>query len=333
DYYNQITILLKERISGNEELSFYENWLSKVELAINKNDFENALIYMYEIQESVLTAGYVEEYVRISKLLFSRIDFSKHIKNETPYFKYELEQFADVLSQTSDFELARKVIDKYESEIKGKGKDYILLCKMWCRFYWNSNDFGKAIEWGEKASSISKEAGVESDDHTLNLAKRDSKEENRVKEALTYFLRGSELDAIVYSNVELSSLSAHYYGNIGRCLFILGDRDKAKQCYCRSYLLCYVEEHSDRFNNRGFIAYWIGQLFHRLDEYKVAYLFFRNSIHYWDKHNPNKAKQVHKELEAIEGELSDLEELKKMDISLIEKYCQEKCHDQIELNH
>ena len=41
NYYDRVTFVLKERLSGNEELSFYENWSNKVELAVNKNDFSD----------------------------------------------------------------------------------------------------------------------------------------------------------------------------------------------------------------------------------------------------------------------------------------------------
>jgi len=83
DYYDKVTYVLKERLSGNETLSFYENWTSKIELAVNKNDFKKALATLEEISLSIQTAGYFEEYIRIAKFVFTKIDYEKYIANET----------------------------------------------------------------------------------------------------------------------------------------------------------------------------------------------------------------------------------------------------------
>ena len=56
---------------------------------------------------------------------------------------------------------------------------------MYCKYYWNKLDYEKSIEWGDKGLLLLKqsEADITVDiEHTLYLAKRDSRNKERIKE-------------------------------------------------------------------------------------------------------------------------------------------------------
>jgi len=323
DYYNKITYVLKKRLSGNESLSFYENWTNKVELAINKNDYPLALSALQEITDSILTAGYFEEYFRISKLLFKHIDFNKYYNNETPYFITQIISIVNLASEIGEFETAREVLESFKSVIKSKGRDYVIYCKLECSFYWNKLDNTEAIKWGEIALNLVKSGKLEIDfdlEHTLNLAKRDSREDKNVKEALTFFLKGNDIDILTTTPIN-ENLSAHFFGNLGRCYYFYKEYAYAKALLYRSFHLCYVIENSSKFLNRGYASYWMGQILQKEGENKMAYFFFSNCIYYWKKHSPHRAKRVDDERKVLQREIPDIEDIFKMDENTIENQC------------
>ncbi len=164
DYYNKVTYVLKERLSGNESLSFYENWTNTVELAINKGDFILALSTLQEITDSILTAGYFEEYFRVSKLLFKKIDFFKSYNNETRYFISQIESFVVLSSEINEFKSGRYVLDNFKNVINSKSKDYVIYCKLECTYNWNKLDNKEAIKWGELAIKLVKGSNLDIED-------------------------------------------------------------------------------------------------------------------------------------------------------------------------
>jgi tetratricopeptide (TPR) repeat protein len=324
DYYDKVTYVLKERLSGNESISFYENWTNKVELAVNKNDFKKALFTLEEIAESIKTAGYFEEYIRISKLIFNNIDFDRHLNNETVYFVSQLSNLITVTSESSDFETARKFLNKFRDALKDKGKNYISYCKLECTYSWNKLEFTEAIKWGEKAQLLITNSKVGEDtelEHSLNLAKRDSRTEKAVNEALNFFLKGFDINDLLKDNAVDANLGAHYYGNLGRCYYFLNNYDYAERCYFKSFRLCYREENANKYLNRGYISYWLGQVLQKHGNYEIAYFFFNNCLFYWQRHSPHRAKRVQEEVNVLRNEIVDMEDILKIDHETIENQC------------
>lgn len=333
DYYNKVTYILKERLSGNESLSFYENWTNKVELAINKNDFPLALSALQEITDSILTAGYFEEYFRVSKMLFNKIDFTKNYTNETPNFIVQIVSFIELSSEINEFDSARFVLDNFKIIINNKSKDYIICCKLECSYYWHKLENKDAIKWGEKALSLVKNSKVDIDfelEHVLNLAKRDSREETHLNEALIFFLKGRDIIELVNSQIDYN-LTAHYYGNLGRCYFFLKKYDTAKALYFRAFHLSYKEEISSKFMNRGFASYWIGQVLQKISENKMAFFFYSNCIFYWKKHSPHRAQRVEEEIQILKREIPDINDIMKLDNDTIENQCKIYNEKQLQL--
>lgn len=333
DYYNKVTYVLKERLSGNESLGFYENWTNKVELAINKEDYPLALSTLQEITDSILTAGYFEEYFRVTKLLFKRIDFAKTYNNEVPYFVSQISSYVTLASEINELVEGRNVLDTFRDVINSKGKYYIVYCKLECTYHWNKLDNVEAVKWGERALELvkSSKADIDTDlEHSINLAKRDTREEKYIRESLDYFLKGRIIENIVNGQID-HNLSAQYYGNLGRCYFLLNEFDYALALYSRAFILSYDEEISTKFLNRGFVSHWIGQLLHKVSKNRMSYFFYSNCLFYWRKHSPHRASRVEDEVKILQREMSDVEDLLKLDIETIESQCKKYCNKQLQL--
>lgn len=243
DYYDKVTYILKKRLSGNETLQFYEKWTNKVELAINKRDYRKALVTLEEISVPIQTAGFIEEFFRVTKLTYDSIDFNKAIENEYPNFISTLSSIVTIASELGNFNYAEQTIKRYADIVKNKGYHYIILCELYCKYYWNKLDYEKSIEWGDKGLLLLKqsEADITVDiEHTLYLAKRDSRNKERIKEALDFFLRGYSLYDIINDNIQ-EELPSYFYGNIGRCLYLSNDFNNALICYQKTFTLVYKE--------------------------------------------------------------------------------------------
>ena len=180
----------------------------------------------------IQTAGFIEEFFRVTKLTYDSIDFNKAIENEYPNFISTLSSIVTIASELGNFNYAEQTIKRYADIVKNKGYHYIILCELYCKYYWNKLDYEKSIEWGDKGLLLLKqsEADITVDiEHTLYLAKRDSRNKERIKEALDFFLRGYSLYDIINDNIQ-EELPSYFYGNIGRCLYLSNDFNNALIC-------------------------------------------------------------------------------------------------------
>ncbi|NVK42530.1 MAG: TIR domain-containing protein [Oceanospirillaceae bacterium] len=324
NYYNKITYVLREQITGKHPLDFYENWSNQIELAVNKNDFTEALRGLNEISESIQIAGYQDEYLRICKILFGRMDFERHLKLGTPYFERELNIYISVLSNIGNFEIAEKTIERYGSSFSEKSNSYVNYCDSKCYLFWSKQEYSEAIFWGEKAEKLSKDGQLERSDHNLYLALRDSRVTENVSRSLEYFLYGMNLEEILSSN-QNEDLSAHFYGNLGRCLHYLKRDEEAIICFKRSFLLCYKEEHANVLMNRGYASHWLAQSLNKLNEGTLSYFFYHNCHYYWSKYSPHRAKQVKEEISVLKNNFKNLTDLERVDHEQIESKCINYC--------
>ena len=99
---------------------------------------------------------------------------------------------------------------------------------------------------------------------------------------------------------------AHFYGNIGRCLFLAGRLDEALVCYVKSaQLLEDSRSHRDRLN-KGYIRLWIGGLLVQQGEYELAAASYRASACIWKECSPPRSTEAQEGLKALIAEHPDL---------------------------
>ena len=92
---------------------------------------------------------------------------------------------------------------------------------------------------------------------------------------------------------------AHFYGNIGRCLFLIDRLDEALVCYVKSaQLLQESRAHSDRLN-KGYIRSWTAELLLQQEKFELAAASYRAAVCMWIDSSPPRAVQAKDKLETL----------------------------------
>ena len=275
-----------------------DHWIRKADFHINFERFEEATSTIAEVGQSLRSRGYSEELVRLAVRLFEHINWAEACSS--------FRDFDDV------FEMAVKAmieaghretpgyLSQFESAIPGMSSQYILLCDLRCYAEWYQGNHESAIAWGEKGESLRDSTSVDtrySTMHNLSLARRDS---GRVESALEGFLGDEELDDVVSASGP-EHKGAHFFGNIGRCLFYLERFDEALICYVKSAKLLETEAEPDSRLNKGYIRLWFGELLEARFEREMAALMYRAAFYMWRDRSPPRADGAHSKLEKLAG--------------------------------
>ena len=123
-----------------------------------------------------------------------------------------------------------------------------------------------------------------------------SKIEN-IKLALNHFLRGEELEDIL-NNIKVE-LGGHFYGNIGKCLELLGDKENALTCYFISFDILVKERNSYSILNTGYAASWIFNLLKNSKEKKNSLYFYNMALNNWEKTAPPRANKLRETMDLV----------------------------------
>ena len=294
-YYEQFIYILKPKLSSGMNLSAFQNWTSKIELQINKRDYKPALIALEEVSSSILSAGFSEEYLRVAEKLFHSIDWSKAIENEYTYFDSQFSTLTTILTQFGKFSECEELLNQYSELIPGKSSQYLSYCSEKCYLFWYQEKFNQAIEIGEYGVFLLSESGVADNyslKHNLALSHRDSKKEKNIKEALNYFLKGENIEDVI-DNVN-EDLGGHFYGNIGKCLELLNDKENALTCYHISILILFKEDNSHSRLNIGYAGYWIYNILKSSKNKLNSLYFLKLSIDSWKQSSPPRLIEMKK---------------------------------------
>ncbi|WBX72004.1 NB-ARC domain-containing protein [Tenacibaculum retecalamus] len=299
-YYDQFIYILKPKLSSDMNLSSFQNWTSKIELQINKGDYKPALVALEEVSSTILSAGFSEEYLRVAEKLFHLIDWNKAIENEYPYFDSQFSILTTTLTQFGKFTECEELLNQYSSLIPGKSSQFLSYCSQKCYFFWYQEKFKEAIEIGEYGVFLLSESGIADNyslRHNLALSHRDSEIEKNIKDALTYFLKGENIENVI-NNVN-EDLGGHFYGNLGKCLELLNDQSNALTCYYISITILFKEDNSHSKLNIGYAASWIFNILKLTKEKLNSLYFLKLGINTWEKSSPPKAITLKKTWEKL----------------------------------
>lgn len=323
-YYDKFIYILKPRLNENLTFSDFQNWISKVELHINNEDYVSALSVLEEVASSILTAGYVEEFLRVSEKLFSSIKLKTAIDNEYPYFSSLFFKMTTTLTQFGRFEQSDYYLEEFAKVIPGKGNHFLSYCSEKCYYFWFQDKFKEAIENGEYGVYLLDESGVfdaSSLRHNLALAYRDSGEVQNIKLALKHFLKGEILEDVL-NNIKVE-LGGHFYGNIGRCLELLGDKENALTCYYISLDILVKEYNSYSILNIGYAASWIFNILKVTKEKKSSLYFYNMALNNWEKTAPPRATKLKASLDLVSIDSQIKLQIEKLPKWKIDTYCKE----------
>ncbi|MEN8185528.1 MAG: NB-ARC domain-containing protein [Bacteroidota bacterium] len=299
NYYDNVICVLRERLNWNMSFKDFEQWTSKIELEVNNHDFKSALITLKEVEDPLLTAGYLTEFIRVSNLIFSNIDWRNAVSEEYSYFNELLKVYITTLTELGRTVKANDLIAKYSNTIHGKGGNYINYCEINCYYHWFSGDYENAIKWGERIVELKKSENGNHIINSLALAWRDSKEDKNIDKAIKFFLEGEDIKEVIKPQIIKNELNGPFYGNIGRCLFFKKDYDNAITCYRKSYQMLDKEKVTDTDMNKGFAFLWICEALFEKKDYKSALFFAKNASHLWENISPPKAKIANNLIENI----------------------------------
>lgn len=299
NYYDNAICLLRERLNWKMPFKDFEQWTSKIELEVNNHDFKGALITLKEVEEPLLTAGYLMEFTRVAELIFSNINWQDAVTEEYSYFNELLKSFISTLTELGQAIKANDYIVKYSKSIQGKGGDYINLCEINCYYYWFIDDYENAIKWGERVLELKKNEEGKNIINSLALSWRDSKDPKKIKKALNYFLEDENLKDVIHPDKIKEELNGPFYGNIGRCLYFNNQYDEAIIAYKKSFKMIDRAKNSTTDLNKGYALLWIGETLYKKKDIKTAIYFITAATNIWKEISPPKAKKSEQVLNEI----------------------------------
>ena len=233
-YYDKFVFVLKERLSYKLSFDEFLNFTNKAELSINGGDFQSAITTLWEVHSAMSAGGYIEEFLRVSKLLFNAFKWSK--KNIAKITNYESLLQCVIVSavQYGDDQFADSLLNKFESLIENKEESYIRLCYLKSYTLWFRRDFDEAVSMCEEASYLLKRAdqpdkyGVH---HNQALAYRDSGNDENICKALDYFLNNNDLSELINARSVPKEGNGSLLGNVGKCLALQNELENALICF------------------------------------------------------------------------------------------------------
>ena len=312
---------IKHRLTERPPLSVLLYWTQNAELDIVVGNIDDAFATLMEVCGAFLMSAYPRELARITRLLFSSIDWvSEHAKFAS--FESVFYSHIRILSHLGKTKEVDSLLDEYERTVPNRDVRYIRYCELRCNSLWFRYAFAEAVEWGERGQNLFEASGVDSKlsagiTHSLALAERDA---GRPELALPIFLDGRALAEVVDPDELDEKRGDHHYGNIGRCLHFMGQIDSALVCYQKSALLIERSQETVNITNKGYARAWIGELLAGREELTLAYAFLRSAFRLWEQVAPPKALAVSRQIMEIEARAGNRFDIKD---SEIDKVCLE----------
>jgi tetratricopeptide (TPR) repeat protein len=280
------------------------NWIAKIEICAENGRLSDALTTLHEIQSTLLSRGFVEEFLRLALLVIANYTPPDN-PAEVKKFDATAEKFVDVLGDLGRYEEADAWIGRLAKTVVGKSARYIWLCDVRAYAFWirgRFEDAKAAAAEGVQLKSLSHIDTEHDCGHTLALAQRDSGE---VAPALSYFLAGETLEIVVALRPANLKRGGEFYGNIGRCLQLMGRFDDALICLRKSACLLESSEASNTLLNRGWAALWVGEILRTNGAFDKAYLAFRSAFAKWKVVSPGRASRAQIDSESLVEKLAD----------------------------
>ena len=320
-FFDTIIIHLRPKKAQSISANNIENWIVRAELQVNMGECERAIDTIIEVQESMFSYGFREEFIRIADKIMTELDWSSPMVQGAKCLQF-LFTTAESLMELGRFVEADSLLNRIEQTLPGKTAAYIGLCSARCYSYWLRENYERAIYWGECGINLQKSGITTSFDcsNNLALAKRDSGD---IDSALTFFLKGYSLVDVLDEKIPVEQISGAFYGNIGRCLFKRGDFVDALTCYSISQANLAAETSSQSLANQGYAHLWIGDALEKQSDWHNAYLFYKRAFYLWSKLKPVKADEPNQKAGLLLKEHPELEDLQNLEEWTVEHQCKQ----------
>ena len=251
----------------------------------------------------------------------SEVDWTEAVIKNYKHFDWVVQELAEQFSHLGRYREVDELAQKYEEVIIGKSARFINLCNLRCQSYWIRREFEKAIDWGTKGVSLKRTAHVDTNfdcDHNLALAQRDSGE---VAPALKYFLKDQTVDELLDQSQSGESRASHVFGNVGQCLWLLGETRNALKCVRRSAMMLETETDSNSLLNQGWAAFWLGDILEGSGRPDLAYAFLKRAQRKWTTSSPIKAELARSRIDALLSKQADIGKFTVLTENELERKC------------
>jgi len=189
--------------------------------------------------------------------------------------------------------------------------------------YWLRGDFEAAKDWGRRGVDLKRTANVDTKfdcAHDLALAQRDSGE---VELALKYFLQDETVEELLTPHESGETRQSSVFGNVGRCLWLMGDFANSVRCLRRSAKMLETETHLHSLLNQGYAALWLAEALDGSGQYDLAYCFLRRAQARWKTSSPMKSEAARQTAVALTERHKELLELGALSERQVEHRCRE----------
>jgi tetratricopeptide (TPR) repeat protein len=315
-FYSRMMGLYQGEVRQRPSLSILSHWTEKAELSIEAGKLQDAFDCLVEVRHTFAVGDFPGEFARVAKLLFRSVDWEEHDKYKN--FDQVFNTFFEILvkfGRTVEYE---PLLEKYAATVPLKNARYVNYCNLQCYMHWVNAAYAKAIEWGVRGKELKDRSNVDtqfSTNHYLALAQRDS---GVIDPALPYFLAGRKLEDVIDVDELDEGRGGHHYGNIGRCLHLMGQIEPALICYRKSAVLIEKDRELNHIENKAFIREWIGELLLMKNEMCLAKTFLEAAKLKWELVGPSRAPDIEKILLSIRDKTLGCESLEGENI---ERFC------------
>ncbi|QIP06420.1 NB-ARC domain-containing protein [Bradyrhizobium symbiodeficiens] len=297
------------------ETNLLHNWTESAEICLSAGKFNDAFQNLSAVRDAFLASEFPGEYARVARDLFKKIDWSDF--GSYSQFDMTFTVFLRIVANLDRRDEVEDLLSKYAATVASRDARYINYCDLRCYACWIQQRYEEAIEWGTRGKDLKKKSNVDTHfdtEYHLALAQRDA---GVIDPALQYFLGGRDLGSIIDPDEFDEGTTPSFYGNIGRCLHLMGQIEPALICYRKSAIR--LEAAGERHvENQGYVRHWIGELLLAKDDYCAGSRFLSAAKSKWQLVSPARNAAVEEALAGISDKLSDCAPL---DDRNIERYC------------
>jgi tetratricopeptide (TPR) repeat protein len=276
-----------------------EHWTENAELYVEAGKLDAAFDCLAEVGADFYKSAAPGEFARAARILFRAVSWSEHASYKR--FDQVFTYFFKILVNLGRSEEYQELIERYHETVPSKDVRYINYCDLRCMMHWTRMEFKEAIEWGEKGKNLKDKTDVDtqwSTNHNLALAQRDFGQPDI---AMLAFLRGTPIEKLIDPEEFDDERDPSFYGNIGRCLHLMGQIDPALICYRKSALLL-QKDRRPHVENQGFVRSWIGELLLAKGDLCSAKAFFQAAKSKWRFIAPQRVSSLDETLRDIESQ-------------------------------
>lgn len=296
--YNQFRGTHKWELTERRTFTFLQNWTQAAELAIAAGKYSTACEWLAEANSAFEASAFVREYARVFRLLLQSSDWV-NCHSELPYFDMLYATHTHNLGYLGLRNEVDDLLDKFSLTLEDTSSRYIHYCEMRSHAAWTREDLQEAIRWGEIGHNLYLKSKVDTDHnvaHALALALRDA---GNPEDALPTFLAGRPLAEVLDPDELDERRGGHHYGNIGRCLHLMGQVRNALICYQKSALLIEKNVEHEHVMNQGYVRLWIGELLLSKNQRALGTLFLDAARRKWEVVAPTRARRLEEMLRQI----------------------------------